>query len=347
MLKKYLNSSMLSLWHQIIDDAQNIILIGHSSPDGDAMGATLAMFHYLKALKKSPVVIMPNTFPDFLCWIPGSQEVLNVQHNYDKAWRIFQKADAVICLDFSAYNRIDEMNQWLDESRCPRIIIDHHLNPELNADLLVSDPQACSTSEIVYCLLTQLGYDNLMTKECAMCIYCGMMTDTGGFIYNSSRPEIYYIISQLLEKGIDKDKIYRNVYNNYSVNRMRLMGYILNEKMVYLEEYKTSYFSITRDEMLRFHFKKGDAEGLVNLPLSIKGSILSVSLREDSEKELIRLSLRSVGEFPCNKMAAEYFNGGGHLNAAGGTLYCTMEEAIAIVNKAIKDYAPLLKDNKC
>jgi phosphoesterase RecJ-like protein len=239
------------------------------------------------------------------------------------------------------------MNQWLDESRRPRIIIDHHLNPELNADLLVSDPQACSTSEIVYCLLTQLGYDNLMTKECAMCIYCGMMTDTGGFIYNSSRPEIYYIISQLLEKGIDKDKIYRNVYNNYSVNRMRLMGYILNEKMVYLEEYKTSYFSITRDEMLRFHFKKGDAEGLVNLPLSIKGSILSVSLREDSEKELIRLSLRSVGGFPCNKMAAEYFNGGGHLNAAGGTLYCTMEEAIAIVNKAIKDYAPLLKDNKC
>jgi len=347
MLKKYLNPAMLSLWHQTIDDAQKIVLIGHSSPDGDAMGATLAMYHYLKALKKSPVVIMPNTFPDFLRWMPESKKILNAQYNYEKAWETYKHADAVICLDFSGNNRIDEMNSWLDECPRPRVIIDHHLNPELKADLLVSDPHACSTSEIVYWLLAQLGYKDLMTKECAMCLYCGMMTDTGGFIYNSNRPEIYYIISQLLKKGIDKDKIYRDVYYNYSVNRMRLMGYILNEKMVYLKQYKTAYFTITREEMLRFHFKKGDAEGLVNLPLSIKGSTLSVSLREDSEKGLIRISLRSVGDFPCNKMASEYFNGGGHLNAAGGTLYCSMEEAITVVNKAVENYAPLLKDNKC
>ncbi len=346
MLKKYLNSEKISQWNQILDRAKKIVLIGHSSPDGDAIGSTLAMRYYLRNLGKKVDIIMPNTFPDFLNWMPGSEEILNAQHQFARTFNLFCDADLVMCLDFSGIGRVDELDKWLKEKDKSRIIIDHHLNPELDADMLITDPLACSTSEIVYCLLVQLGYNDNMSRDCAMCIYCGMMTDTGGFAYNSSRPEIYYIISQLLAKGVDKDLIYRRVYNNFSVDRMRMMGYILNQKMVYQKEYNASYFTLTREEMSHFHFKKGDAEGLVNLPLSIKGSKLSISLREDSEKDnMIRVSLRSVGDFPCNKMAADFFNGGGHQNASGGALYCKMDEAIDVVESALKAYCSLLKDN--
>ena len=171
-----------------------------------------------------------------------------------------------------------------------------------------------------------------------------MMTDTGGFLYNSTRSEIYFIIGELLTKHIDKDKIYRNVYHNYSESRIRLMGFVMYEKLVYLPESHAAYYSLTRQEQKRFHFIKGDAEGLVNIPQQIKGLKLSISLREDTDKpNIVWVSLRSVDDFPCNKMAEEFFNGGGHLNASGGRINGTMEEAIATVNRAIEAYDTLLK----
>lgn len=347
MLKQYLSADKLSRWSQLLSNAENVVLCGHASPDGDAMGASLAMCHYLQSKGRHPLVVMPNAFPDFLNWMPGNENVVNAMYNPAAVKKMLKSADLLICLDFSGKERLEELSDWLDESWQPRIVIDHHLNPELAADIMISDPDASSTSEIVYCLLEQLGYYDDMSAECAMCIYCGMMTDTGGFTYNSSRPEIYYIISRLLAKGIDKDKIYRCVYNNYSIERLRLMGYILNEKLRYYELYHAACFTLTREEMAVFHFRKGDAEGLVNIPLQIKGARLSISLREDTEKDLIRVSLRSVDDFPCNEMAAEFFNGGGHLNASGGSLSCGMDEALAIVEKALEAFAPLLKDNDC
>ena len=177
-----------------------------------------------------------------------------------------------------------------------------------------------------------------MNKQGAAAIYTGMMTDTGGFTYNSNNPEIYLIISLLLTKGIDKDKIYRNVFNNYSEHRLRFTGYILNEKLRFLENNKASIFTITREEMQRFHFIRGDAEGLVNMPLQVKGMRLSISLREDTDKDVIRVSLRSVDDFPCNKMAEQFFNGGGHLNASGGELPFPLEEAVKTAEKAIEAF---------
>jgi phosphoesterase RecJ-like protein len=183
----------------------------------------------------------------------------------------------------------------------------------------------------------------MQTKHFATPVYCGMMTDTGGFQFNSTKCEIYFIISQLLTKNIDKDKIYRNVYHNYSENRLRLMGYVMYEKLVYLKEYNASYYAITKEDQKRFNFIKGDAEGLVNIPQQIKGLKLSISMREDTDKEnTIWISLRSVDDFPCNEMAAQFFNGGGHLNASGGRLNCTIEEAIEITKKAIEAYADRL-----
>jgi phosphoesterase RecJ-like protein len=183
-----------------------------------------------------------------------------------------------------------------------------------------------------------------MKKAWAVPVYCGMMTDTGGFTYNSTDPAIYFIISQLLSKHIDKDKIYRNVFNNYSSWAIRFRGYLLNQKMNYFEDLHASYYTVTRDEMTRFNFIKGDLEGLVNEPLRIKGTKLSISLREDTDTDnLVFVSLRSVDDFPCNKVAEEFFNGGGHLNASGGKLHCSIEEAEKIARQAIKSYAEMLR----
>ena len=187
------------------------------------------------------------------------------------------------------------------------------------------------------------GFEKL-DKHFAAPIYCGMMTDTGGFLWNSTRCEIYFIIGELLTKRIDKDKSYRNVYHNYSENRIRLMGYVMYEKLVYLPKFNAAYYTLTKEEQKRFNFIKGDAEGLVNIPQQIKGLKLSISLREDSDKpNLIWVSLRSVDDFPCNLMAEQFFNGGGHLNASGGRINGTMEEAVEIVKKAIIAYENKLK----
>ena len=218
-------------------------------------------------------------------------------------------------------------------------MIDHHLNPDLETVLSVSRPEASSTCELVFRLVWQLGEFDKLDRKFAIPVYCGMMTDTGGFTYNSTNPEIFYIISLLLTKKINKDKIYRNVYNNYSESRVRLMGHVLKDKLVVLKPYNATYFSLTREDLKRFNYIKGDAEGLVNIPLQIKGTKLSISLREDTEKDnRIWVSLRSVDDFPCNKMAEIYFNGGGHLNAAGGRLECQMDEAEEITRKAIREF---------
>ena len=182
-----------------------------------------------------------------------------------------------------------------------------------------------------------------MTNKMAVTTYCGMMTDTGGFTFNSTRAEIFYIISLLLEKGIDKDKIYRNVFNNFSDYRLRLVGYVLYEKLRILTPLRASYYILTKEDLKRFHYVKGDAEGLVNMPLQLKGHRLSISLREDTDKQnLLWVSLRSVDDFPCNEMAAQFFNGGGHKNASGGRLNCSVKEAEAIVHEAVKAFAHLL-----
>ena len=237
----------------------------------------------------------------------------------------------------------DEMEQVLKDAGKPFLLIDHHPNPNIQTVLSLSYPNTSSTAEIVFRLIWQLGGYDSMTKEMAITTYCGMMTDTGGFTFNSTKPEIFFIISQLLAKGIDKDKIYRNIYHVFSINRLRFTGYVLYQKLKVLTPLRASYYTISKEEQHRFHFMKGDAEGLVNLPLQIKGLRLSISLREDTEKEnLVWVSLRSVDDFACNKVAAQFFNGGGHLNASGGKLYCSLAEAEKITRKAIQTYAKQL-----
>ena len=339
-----LNDSQLAQLDQLISDAQNIIVTCHKSPDGDAIGSCLGWAEYLRSRGKEPTVVVPDQFPDFLLWMPNTEKIVRYDKHREKCDMLFKIADLVFCLDFNTPSRVNEMEQALVGSQAPKVLIDHHLDPDVPAVLTVSHTEACSTSELIFRIVWQLDGFKDLSRQFAIPVYCGMMTDTGGFLYNSSRPEIYFIIGELLTKHIDKDRIYRNVYHNYSEDRIRLMGYVMYEKLVYLSDFHTAFYTLTKEEQKRFHFVKGDAEGLVNIPQQIKGLRLSISLREDSEKpNLVWVSLRSVDNFPCNKMAAEFFNGGGHLNASGGHLDMTIDEAVKVVSQAVTAYSDLLK----
>lgn len=326
---------------RIIDASDRIVICCHQNPDGDALGSSLGMAEYLRTLGKDQLVVVPDAFPDFLQWMPGTERVVRYDKHSERTEAALAEADLVMCLDFNTPGRTDKMADALVSSPARKILIDHHLNPDIDVEMKISQPEASSTCELVFRLIWQIGDFEGMTRKCAIPLYCGMMTDTGGFTYNSTRPEIFFIISQLLTKGINKDKIYRNVYNNYSEWRMRLTGHVLYNRLVVMSEQHASYFILTRRDLKKFHYVKGDAEGLVNMPLQIKGMRLSISLREDTERDnLVWVSLRSVDDFPCNRMAERYFNGGGHLNASGGRLMCTIEEAETKVREAICSFRP-------
>lgn len=339
-----LSEAEIATLKENIDNSNRIVICCHKSPDGDALGSSLAWAEYLRTQGKEPDIIVPDAYPDFLQWLPGTERIIRYdKHAADKADEMLQKADLIFCLDFNGTNRVDEMKYALEQSSAHKVMIDHHLDPSMDTVLTVSHPQMSSTSELVFRIIWQLGGFEEMSRKCAVCIYCGMMTDTGGFTYNSNQPEIFFIVSQLLTKGIDKDKIYRNVFNNFSPWAIRLRGYLMSQKLNIFNDLHAAYFTISRRDMRDFHFIKGDAEGLVNEPLKIKGMRLSISLREDDRRDnTIWVSLRSVDDFPCNLVASEFFNGGGHLNASGGRLHCTLDEAERVVRRAFAHYEDLL-----
>jgi phosphoesterase RecJ-like protein len=343
MIDNILTVAEVDGFSAMVNQAENIVVTCHVSPDGDAMGAVLAFSHYLWRKGKKATPVVPNIFPDFLKWMPGTEQVKIYDKHEEEVGELLKAADLFVCLDFNEPSRLLNMENAVMASDAPKMMIDHHLNPADFCKWVLSRHEMSSTCELLFKVLAQVDGVENMTCEEATCLYTGMMTDTGCFAYNSNRSDIYYIVGQMLEKGIDKDKIYRNVFYNYSPNRLKLMGYLLYVKMQHFPEYRASLMTLTREEQKRFAHKKGDTEGIVNMPLQINQSILSVFLREDTERNVIRVSLRSVDDFPCNSMAAEFFNGGGHLNAAGGELSCSMDEVEQIVKNAMKKYSALLK----
>ena len=346
MLSKVIAQANVDHVEKWFEKADKIVIVSHVSPDGDAIGSSLGLYHFLMSQDKTVHVIVPNAFPNFLKWMPGAKDVIQYNRYKEFADKLIQEADVICCLDFNVLSRIDEMEEAVRTSPGRKMLVDHHLAPGDFARIVISHPDISSTSELVFRLICQLGNFSDISKEGAECIYTGMMTDTGGFTYNSNNREIYLIIGELLSKGIDKDEIYRNVYNNNSEGRLRLQGYVLYEKMQLYPEFKSALISLSREEQKRFQYAKGDTEGLVNIPLSVKGICFSAFLREDTEKDMIKISLRSVGTFPCNQVAAEFFNGGGHLNASGGEYYGTLDEAIALFKQALIKYEGQLLGKK-
>ena len=259
MLTKVIEQAKIDRFARWMGHAERIVIVAHVAPDGDAIGSSLGLWHFLNSQDKTVNVIVPNAFPDFLRWMPGSKDVLLYDHYKEFADKLISEAEIICCLDFNALSRIDAMADAVKAAKGKKILIDHHLYPEEFCDITISHPNISSTSELVFRLICRMGYFNEITKAGAECIYTGMMTDTGGFTYNSNNREIYFIISELLSKGIDKDDIYRKVYNTYSESRLRLMGYVLSQMKVY-PDYHAALISLTRNEQGRFDYIRGDSE---------------------------------------------------------------------------------------
>ncbi len=343
MLPTLISSQKLTEWNRITANARRAVVTAHASPDGDAVGSCLALAGWLRRRGVDVTVVLPDRLPDFLMWLPGADAIVCYDRAPREAEVAAESADLLLSLDHNDTSRTATLAPVLEKCQATRVVIDHHPEPKINAALTVCRPEMCSTCEVVFRLLWQLGAFEEMTRDEAVCLYCGMMTDTGGFTYNSSHPEIFFIISQLLTKGFDKDRVYRNVYNNYSPDRVRLTGYVLYKKLHFYPGLHACYYTLTADELRRFNFQRGDTEGLVNMPLAVKGMRLSVAFREDAAQGKIRVSLRSVDDFPCNRLSAEFFGGGGHLNAAGGEVRGTIDDAVALMDNAVRKYRDLLE----
>ncbi|MBE6290283.1 MAG: bifunctional oligoribonuclease/PAP phosphatase NrnA [Bacteroidaceae bacterium] len=318
MLTRIIAPELVTKFKEWQNECKQFVIIAHTNPDGDAIGSSLALYHYLKYLRKNVCVIMPNQFPDFLRWLPGADNIMNYDYYTDVANRKIAEADVICCLDFNKLDRVDDIAEKVRESKARKVMIDHHLDPEHFADITISHPDQSSTCELLYRFLCDLGYYYKMNTTVATCIYTGMMTDTGGFTYNSNNPELFFIVSMLLQKHVDKDLVYRKVNYNFSASRLFLQGQVLSDMEV-LPDYHTAILTLTKEQQQKYHYSKGDSEGFVNIPLQIKDVIFTCFLREDTEKDIVKISLRSIGEFPCN-LVAEEFNGGGHKNASGGEL---------------------------
>ena len=337
MLENMIDLSQVAVVKKMLDSAGRVVVMAHKNPDGDAVGSTLALCHYLHSIGKEAVVVLPNALPTFFDWMPGVADVQYYDTSKEQCDSAIAAADVLFCLDFNVLSRTGDVAPVLLSSTATKVLIDHHPQPSEEFDVLISHPEACSTCELVFRVIAALGGVEALNFEMAQCVYTGMMTDTGAFAYASTRKEVYLIIAELLDKGIDKDWIYRKVFYNFSVTKMRLWGYAMYDKLKVYNKYNAALITLSHSELMRFYASKGDTEGLVNQPLQIKGLRFSCFLREEQPGK-INVSLRSVDDFPCNAVAAEFFNGGGHKNASGGEVYGTMEMAVERFRQVLQKY---------
>lgn len=337
MLEWLIPQAQMEALRGVIDENERFVVVAHKNPDGDAVGSSLALMLYLRSLGKVADVVLPNAFPDFLAWLPSASDIVVYDAAPERAAELVAAADAIFCLDFNTLSRLGDLCAVVESSAAPKILIDHHLYPDDVFALSLSAPAACSTSELVFRVIYRLSSVDGLSLPMAQAIYTGMMTDTGSFAYASNRKDIYLIVAEIIAKGVDKDAIYRKVFYTCSASRLKLMGYVLYSKLKFYPKLNAALITLTHDELMRFNVSKGDTEGFVNLPLQKKGVRFSCFLREELPGK-INVSLRSVDDFPCNTLAAEFFGGGGHKNASGGEVRDTMNVAIEKFNKALEAY---------
>ena len=320
------NESGLAKLKEYVNDSENIVIVPHHNPDGDAIGASLALYGVLQKMGKQVNVISPNGFPEFLQWMPGSDDVINYEDHPSKVKKAIKEAELIFFLDFNGLSRLKSLGKEVAGFNGRSVMIDHHPGPEDIADVMISEPEASATCELMYDVINKAGWKSLLDKGLVECIYTGIMTDTGSLSYNSSKPEIYHIVADLVGIGIDKDKVHKLVFHSNSFNRMKLLGHALGQKMYLLDGAPAAYIVLTAEELKKYEFKPGDTEGFVNYPLWIEGISVSALFMEHEDK--IKVSLRSRGSFPVNLFSEKFFNGGGHMNAAGGEYYSTLKDAV-------------------
>lgn len=328
---------------ELLSSSKNIVLLAHENPDGDAVGASLALQNIFQQQGHIVDVLLPNEYPCFLAWMPGNENIVIYDKQAEEWNKLFSSADLIFCLDFNDPSRINHLADKLANSSAVKILIDHHLNPENFCDLNFSESETSSTCELVYDFIGMIGAEKLVNKHIAECLYVGMMTDTGSFSYSCNYPKTYLIVAELMKFGIDVELIHRRVYDTYSESRMRLLGFSLSERLQVFPEYHTAYIYLTAEDLTRFNHQIGDTEGIVNFALSISGIYFAALFVE--KQNFIKISLRSKGVFPVNVFADHHFNGGGHRNASGGLYYKPMKETLSFFESLLPEYKTELAGN--
>ena len=320
-----------------LEKPRNIVVIGHRNPDGDAMGSTLALYHYFNKKGHTTTVVVPNEYPDFLHWLPGSDTTYRFDWQNTQSKRAINNSDIIFLLDFNALHRVGhDMQKTLEKYPNDFAMIDHHQQPD-DVKYMYSDTDICSTCQMVYQLIEMNNDLDLIDKDIATCLYTGIMTDTGSFRFRSTTSKTHRIIGNLIDKGAENDRIHNNVYDSNSYGRLLLLGQALSNLQI-LPEYKTAFITLTDKEKKKFDFQKGDTEGVVNYALSLKGIIFAAIFIEDKEQNMIKISFRSKGKFSVNQFARNHFDGGGHDNAAGGRFDGSLDQIVAKFTSLLPEY---------
>jgi bifunctional oligoribonuclease and PAP phosphatase NrnA len=314
----------------LLASPKKVVIVTHFKPDADALGSSLGLAGYLAKQGHSVAVISPSDYPDFLAWMPGKEMVIALTKDsivpQQKAKALIEACDILFCLDFSSLKRINEVGDMVKTSTAKKVMIDHHLEPEKFADFEKWDVSSASTAELIFELIDEWGDRELIDQDIANCLYAGLMTDTGGFRHNNTTNKEFLIASELVSRGANPSEVAKKIYDTNSLERLRLTGYALSQKLVVLPEYNTAYMTLTWEELRQFGSQTGDTEGLVNYGLSIKGIKMAVLMYD--RKEEIKLSFRSLADFDVNALARKHFEGGGHKNASGGQSKQNLEETL-------------------
>ncbi|MCC4212326.1 DHH family phosphoesterase [Leeuwenhoekiella parthenopeia] len=331
------------LLKSLLASPKKIVIIPHKNPDGDAMGSTLALGQYLTKTGHSATVITPNDYPKFLKWLPGDNQVVNFEFQNKKAKRLIKEAELIFTLDFNSLSRVGDMQHDLDKATAQFIMIDHHQQPDDYAVVTYSDVTVCATCQMVYHTFEMLDATHLVDADMATCLYTGIMTDTGSFRFRSTTATTHRVIANLIEKGADNAYIHQQIFDANSYERMQLLGTALTN-LVKLEDYKTAYITLSQAELDKHNYQKGDTEGFVNYGLSLDGVVLALIFIENEQEGIVKISLRSKGDFSVNLMAREHFEGGGHTNAAGGKSDRSLQETVDYFISILPQYKEALNE---
>lgn len=332
-----MNSAQVAALQTLLSTPKKIAIIPHKNPDGDAIGSSLGLYHYLLQLGNDVKVVSPNDYPKFLKWMPASSEVLNWEKVNSNCVKTLEEADAIFTLDFNDLGRTGDMAELLKTLPASFVMIDHHREPTDYAQIMFSEPEMSSTSEMVYHIIEALGHKEAITKDIASCLYAGIVTDTGSFKFSATTVSTHQVAANLIERGASNNDIHTLIYDNNSADRLYLLSTALQNMKIF-PEYQTSYMTLSSEELKKHNFKKGDTEGFVNYGLSINGVEFTAIFIENEEEGLIKISLRSKSDFDVNTFARAHFNGGGHKNAAGGRMIGTIEETTTFFESLLDQY---------
>lgn len=322
----------------LLKEPKKVFITTHHKPDGDAIGSMMGLYHYLVKKGHSVIPVSPSEIPEFLMWIPGVEHMINYEAEPKNANDALNKADIIFCLDFNDYSRTKHMTAQLEAAAQPKILIDHHLLPKPYWDYGMSIPSKSSTCEMVYDFINLCGDNALIDTNIAECIYTGTMTDTGSFRFSVVTADVHKMVADLLSKGLNHTKVHEEINDSWTIKRMQFLGYVLLERMEIFPKYRTGLIALSKEDLKLFDITTGDLEGLVNYPLSIANIKFAVMITERNDE--VKLSLRSKGNYDVNAIARQYFNGGGHANAAGGSSKSSFKDTVTYFKQILSDIHP-------